>query len=1158
MQIRVHGLFCILGLCMLISCASSLTAQVTTAEIVGTVTDASGAIVPGAQVTLKNLGTGIVRSMATNASGNYAFTLLPIATYSLNIEMSGFKKYSVAEITVAAGDRARIDAKLELGRIEQTVEVRAEAAAALQTDTATIGGLVTPKAIEDLPMNGRNFVQLVQLSAGLNEGSLSSLSGGQRPDDRRQTSSISANGQTDSQNNTMVDGMDNNERNMGTIIVKPSVDALAQVKVVTNMYSADMGRTGGAVVNMITKSGTNAFHGTVFEFLRNDLFDAKNFFNVKTAGNPWAGNKPKFRQNQFGFSFGGPIFKDKTFFFGDYEGLRIVQGITGQTIVPTACQLGKAACNGVTQLGNFSDLLPNTVIYDITQSTPTSFTNNIIPLNRLNSISKNYAALYPVVSSGCGTNCNFVNSPVRTQVADTFDVRIDHNFSTKDTLFGRYSFNNTNSFIPGLFPEVSVAGVTVLPGGNSGSVGLGVDGFPSTAHQRSQNGGIAYSHVFGPALLLQTRLSITRYVSDSEGLNYGQNVNTAFGGPNVNVTPGSTGLAQVTFSNGGYGGVGDASFMPTQYWTTTGQFAGDLSWMKGAHNLKFGGNLVRRLWNQYQSSSARGVFSFSSQQTNSTAGGAGGIGGNSFASLLLGYPASQTRSYAMVAPQYRAWDVGMYAQDDWRIARSLTVNLGVRYDIFTRMVEKHDHISSFDPLVPSTLAGGQVLVAGQSGVSRTVNIPTEYTNFQPRLGIAWTMGKGFVLRGGFGTSYFPAGMGSPSNMKSFPFTSSYSLPTTLGVTGPNQKQFGDPLPSLSEGSICLVAACGATTRGISVPSNTGTTVRNGLSYQYNVTIEKEFAGNILTVSYVGVSTRNLNRSANENAVLPPLSAGGCGVTTTVNLPNPCQPYYAQLPLVSTISVMRSNGMSEYHGLQSRFERRFSKGLSVSANYTFARSLANVAGPEGGFTGQNVVPQWFDWYDYGNNYFDIRHRFAMTANYELPFGKSLHGFAGQIVKNWQINGIFLYSTGLPFTVVNSSGARQNTGVSTDRPNLLASRANFEPSINEWFDTTMFALQTFGMAGNEGANKFYGPDQKRLDLSVFKTFPIHEDIRLQFRFETFNFTNSPSFAPPTATISGWSSSDPATARPTQAGNFGKITRTGTFYTPRDIQFALKLLF
>jgi hypothetical protein len=703
---------------------------------------------------------------------------------------------------------------------------------------------------------------------------------------------------------------------------------------------------------------------------------------------------------------------------------------------------------------------------------------------------------------------------------------------------------------------VQVGNLTVLPGGNSGGA-TGGDMFPGPADQRQQHFGLSYVHTFSPTQVLDASAGILRYVSSSMSLNYGKDVNTAFGGPPVNHSIETSGLATVSFSTDGYGGIGDAMFLPTQYWDTTFQYRGNFTWTKGSHVLKLGGGLIRRRWSQYQSQYPKGQFAFHRYQTSSNAGGALASGGNSFASFLLGLDYQETQNQALIAPQYRNWEPSLYVQDDWRATSWLTLNLGLRYDIFTAFVEKWDKIASFDATNAAVRAGGKVLNANVDGVSRTVNLKTHYNNLQPRLGFAAMLGSGMVLRGGFGMTFFPNTVGSPSQMKNFPFVSNISNMTILGQPGnPNMLKFGNPLPIPSP-STCLLASCGA--KGvIAVPGSVAVDLTNGVTYQYNLMLEKEFAGNILTVGYVGSKTSHLGRAANVHQPLPPLSSGGCGLTTVMNLPNPCQPYYSELPLVRSGSVFMSNGKSNYNSMQVIFQRRFSKGLAFATNYTYARGLGNAYGPEGGFGGSNVVPQWFEWYDYGNSAYDVRHRWSLTVNYEVPFGKSLDGFAGIVAKGWQINLIGLYSTGLPFTVTNGSNVQQNNGATADRPNRLTARSGFEPTIDEWFDTTAFALQAYGTAGDEGANQYYAPDQKRVDLSVFKDFKLTESAKLQFRVETFNFTNSPSFAPPSSTIAGWSSTDRATARPTRAGNFGRITTTSVFYTPRDIQFALKLLF
>ena len=1141
---------------LLLLFAGSSLAQVTTADLLGTVTDQSGGILANATVTIKSAATGATRSMPTTSTGNYAFTSLQIGSYSVTVEASGFKTFLAPSVTLAAGDRVRMDAKMEIGTLSETVEVSAESIAVLQTDSATIGGLVTDKAVQDLPVNGRNFIKLAQLMPGATESSQSSLQGGGRPDDRRQTSAVSVNGQPDSLNNYLIDGMDNNERSIGTIGVKPSIDALAEVKIQSNLYSADIGRAAAGVINMITKSGTNSFHGSLFEFLRNDIFDAKDYFNVPQAGNPYAGVKPKYRQNQYGGSIGGPIMKDKLFFFGDYEGLRIVQGKTGQTILPTACELGKAECNGVTQLGNFSDWGSSMTIYDPTTNPPTAFANNIIPLSRINSISANYAAMVPALpAEACNPSthtCTFVNSPVRTQFAHSFDVRIDYIIGQNDHFFGRYSFNNTDTLTPGILPQVTVAGIDVYPGGNSGGA-TGGDMFPGFAHQRQQQFGLSYVHTFSPSLLMELAAGVLRFVTDSQPLNFGKDVNTAFGGPNVNNGIESSGLATVQFSNGGYGGLGDAMFLPTRYWDTTYQYKGQITWTRGAHILKMGAALIRPTWSQYQSQYPKGAFAFHSYQTNSAEGGAGGTGGNSYASFLLGYLNTTTRNAAMVSPQYRRWEPSVFIQDDWRVNSKLTLNLGIRYDVFTMFVEKHNQIASFDSSNPDVVAGKLVQNAGVDGVSRSVGVSTEYKDFQPRFGFAYMPGNGMVVRGGFGMTYYPNTVGSPTQMKNFPFVSNISVPTTLGAPGTDLPEFGDPLPPLVGGSRCLDKSCGTTTKSIAVPGSVDQDLKNGVVYQFNLMVEKEFAGNILTLGYIGSITKNQGRNPNMNQPLPPLGPGGCGLTTVMNFPNPCQPLYSSLPQVNTTSLFQSNAMNVYNGAQVIFQRRYRAGLTFTTSYTYGRALANAIGPEGGFGGQNVVPQYYDFYDWGNSYYDVRHRWSLTANYELPFGQSLKGAAGQVVKGWQVNLITLYSTGNPFTVLNASSPQQNTGISADRPNRLP-QGDFVQSVNQWFDYTAFAKQPWGTAGNEGANQFYAPSMQRIDFSVFKTFPLSESIRLQFRFEAFNLFNMVSLGIPNATIQGWDSA----GKPTQAGNFGKITGTNVHYTPRDLQFALKLLF
>ncbi|MEQ1948131.1 MAG: carboxypeptidase regulatory-like domain-containing protein [Bryobacteraceae bacterium] len=1134
--ISVKGLISIsrifvLACCVLAAC-SALFAQ-GTADIVGTVTDNSGAVVANAKVTVKNAATSLTRNQQTDASGGYAFALLPIGDYSLTVEVQGFKTFSAQKVTLATGDRTRVDAQMQVGELTQTVEV-SEQTIAMQTDSAVVGGLVNTRAVQDLPLNGRNFVALATTVAGANQGPQSSLSGGTRPDDRRQTSTVSANGQSAEANNYLLDGMDNNERSIATIIVKPSVDALQEMKIQTNLYSAEVGRASGAVVNMITKSGTNAFHGTVFEFLRNDVLDAKSYY----VG---ANKKPPYRQNQFGGSLGGPIKKDKTFFFGDYEGLRISQSETRNLIVPTPCQLGRATCNGITQLGNFSES-SGTLVDPVSK---VALANNVLPASSIDKMGALYAALYPTTTNGCVTNtatpsCQFVNSPKRLQFAHTGDVRIDHRFSDNDSLYGRYSVNQTTTSTQSFLPGVNVGGLTdVQPSGSGNTF------FPGVADQRQQSLGLSYVHIFTPALLLQLNGQLARYVSSSDAANLGVNVNSAWssflglGNLNQN-TPyaGGDGLLQVAPT--GYQAVGDAFALPTRYWDTNYLYGGTVTWSLGSHALKFGATLIRRDYSQYQLLN-KGPYTFNGSMTGN---------GNGFADLLSGYASAFGRNMAPFAPQYRTTEAGEFIQDDWRAARWLTVNMGVRYDIFTALKEKNNALSNFDPTDPAVLATGKMMLAGKDGVSDTLNLKTPMNNFQPRIGFAATLGHGTVIRGGFGTTIYATNVASPANLKNQPNTILYSPNITNGVAS---FRVSDALPTPTFMPACLTNACGGPSFGFTVPSATKLDYRFPLILQYNLTIEKQLGANVVSIGYVGQNAHHLGRVVpNIQAALPPLGTGGCGVSNNLSALNVCR-QYTSLNNVTGIQQLRSDGNSTYNALQFVFQRRLTNGLTASANYTYASSMSDVGGAGGACGTCATVLNNFK-RDRGPSDFLVRNRFALTANYSLPYGKSLKGIAGVLAKDWSFNALYVYSTGVPGTVSLGS-PRFGIGSGTDRPDAGAStNSNFTQTLDQWFDISQYRAQPQGTAGNLGRNTIITPASYSLAASVFKNFAIREGMNLQFRVESFNLTNSPTFAAPGLAVGGFNSA----GTPTTASNFGKITANNAFYTPRDIQLALKLIF
>jgi len=1043
-------------------------AQVTTADIVGRVTDASGAILPGVTVTVENIGTHETRVAPTGASGDYTFNVLPIGRYTVKIELQGFSTQT-ANLVLAAGDRARLDVKMQVGAVAENVTVTAESPL-VQTDSSTLSSLVTEKAVQDLPVNGRNFVRLVQLVPGATEGVANSLASGTRPDDRRQTSAISINGSLDNQNNQLLDGIDNNERYIGTMVVKPSIDAIAEVKVQTNMYSAEVGRTAGGVVNIITKSGSNAFHGSAFEFNRNDKFDSRNYFAQ-------TGPKPKLDQNQFGGSIGGPVKKNKTFFFADYERFQLTQGITSVSTVPTAKM----------RAGDFSEL--SATVYDPTTAVRLPFPGNIIPSTRLDPIALKYMALYPAPTAS-GLANNFTGTFDRTQSSGTADFRVDHRFNDSNTLFARYSYNNVDTFTPGALPAVN----GIQPGGNNGS-------FPGPNTTKADGFQANYLKIYGPSLVSEIRVGYMYGDIESLPLNYGQNLSTAFGFKNANIDEITSALTPM--NPAGFASLGDATFIPLITTNKTLQISGSLTKTRGAHNIKVGAGLVARRFRQFQSASAVGTVAFTTAVTDNGAG----TGGSSIASFLLGFPSTVARTHTLFDPHYRTKEPSLYVQDDWRATPWLTLNAGLRYDVFTPLTEDTNHLANIDM---STL---KIIQAGVNGVSETAGVNTDYSNLAPRFGFAATLPHAMVLRGGWGLSYFPGNYMSQSLMKNPPFVGTYGPVTSNAVSGltPNLRlSDGLPLPTPTDavnpsGTIIGVAQ----------------DFKNTRIQQFNVIAEKEFGGNVFSAGYVG------SRGAHVAFVVPnldlaPAAPGAQQARRT---------YFAQLPGVTTIGMFASDFESTYDAMQLVFQRRHRNGLTIGSNYVLAHTQWTQPSPND----VNVIERF-------DADFDIRHKFVFTANYELPFGQSLTGAAKQLLAGWQINGVAYWQSGLPFNVTNST-ARANTSAGNDRPNLVGDPELSNPTVDQWFNVAAFAPQTINTIGNAPRNVLHGPPQRRVDLSLFKDFGLSAGTKLQLRIECYNITDTPSFANPAAALG--------------AAGFGSITSIGNSI-PRQMQFAVKLLF
>lgn len=1068
-----------------LACLGTTFAQLTTGDIVGRITDESGAVLPGATVAVENIGTGLSRSATASATGDYVFSLLPIGTYTVRIELQGFQTQTT-QVTLATGDRTRVDARLQLGTVEERVVVTGEAPL-LQTDTSTMRALLTEQAVQDLPINGRNITRLVQLVPGAFEGFSNSKAGGNVPDDRRQTSAVSINGAMDNLNNQLIDGMDNNERAIGTISVKPAVDAIAEVQVQTNMYTAEVGRTAGGVINLITKSGTNTFHGSLFEYLRDDRFDARNYFAPRNE------RKPDFRQDQYGGSLGGRILRDRTFFFADYERFQQRQGVTTVVTVPTANM----------RSGDLSQI--TTPIFDPLATPRTPFPGNVIPVDRIDPIAAQLLTLYPL-PTGPGLANNYTGLRYREQKSHTADVRIDHRFDDRQSIFARYSINDVYTFTPPVFPAVD----DIEPGGGGS--------FPGPNDTRAHSIAASYLRVFSPTLIAEIRGSYLDVNIASYPLNYGNDVMARFGVPNINIDSLTSGLSSFTFS--GFAGIGDANFVPLLQVDHTSQIGGSVTKTSGPHTLKFGGSFIDRRFGVVQSSTPKGAFTFDTLVTSNGAG----VGGNSMASFLLGYPSQVTRSHALIDPHYRTWEPSLYVQDDWRATSWLTLNLGLRYDIFSPFTERDNLMSNLNldsDAIFDVPSGPVVLTsAGEAGLGRTVGVETDYSNLAPRLGFSATLPNRIVIRGGFGLTYFPANSQSQSVMKNPPFTSVYGPVNSAAASGGAPTLLlanGLPLPTPTDpnnlsGSLQAVP----------------TDFRSTRMRQYNLLFEREVFGSVLGAGYLGwkgdfmVGTGQANPTAigSGNMNLAPPGSGAI---------QPRRRFSGLLPNVNSISLLAPIYEGHYNALQITFQRRQRQGLTFSGSYTLAEGQNESYAPW-----DSTVIERF------NADLVARHRWVFTANYHLPWGEGLTGLTRGLLQGWQVNAVLFMQTGLPFTIQNGT-ALSNTG-GVDRPNQLSDPTLDNPTIQMWFNTAAFEAQPINTVGDAQRNELYGPSSRRLDLSLFKHIALVGPTRLQVRAEIFNVTNTPSFAQPNANFG--------------TGGFGTITAING--NMRQIQFAAKLLF
>jgi hypothetical protein len=1167
-------------LCFFLLCGTRTSAQVTTADVVGTVSDASGASLSNAKITVVSLATGEARTTESTSSGDYDVAFLLPGRYSVRVEAAGFKVFSVAELGLSAGDRARVDAKLEVGSSTQTVEVTAQSPL-LQSESSTISSTITQQLVEDLPLATRNLTNLIILTPGANEGaSLDSLSSGQRPDDRRQTSSFTVNSQDVELNNEQIDGTDNNERVIGTIGVKPPIDAIEEVTVQTNNYTAESGRTPGGLVSVITKSGGNTFHGSLYEFFQNDVLNARNPFDV--APNP----KSELRQNNFGGSVGGPVIHDRTFFFFAYEGLRQVAGVASPIFssVPTAAEQA---------LGPAGIVAADSAIPAGTPVDP---------------IAANLFKLYPAPNTGAPgalTN-NFVFDPNKTQTSNAYNARVDHRFNENNLLYGRFTSNNVSSVIPTNLPSVSVGGVLINPGN-------GQFGFAGPAKDIAYNAQLNFTHVFSPTLLLELKLAYIYINNTSNSPNSGTNAATAVGFPgNINFGPlDSSGLPLINMA--GTAPLGDSNFVPIVDVSNTFEESGAVSYTRGTHSLRFGAELIRRQARNTQSSNGVGNINFGLPQDS---GVTPQDANNNLATFLVGAFTGEGRNTDLFTPNFRSWEPGFFAQDTWKVKSWLTVNYGARYDIFTPFTEVHGFLSNFDPVTDQLLvpaAGLKFLnstgadTTGIVASSPTAGLKTTYSNFAPRVGFAASLAHGAVLRGGFGIANYPGNYTSNASLKNAPFNGIYA-PSIGGTScqSPLASQIEinatgtASLPSCQAG-LGQTTTLGGATGGIpvptpqslnspdlSLPDNVGLAFRTSYVEQFNLMIQKQFGDNVLSVGYVGQLGRHLPQVINDINVPDPLNTPHTAANTTgFGVPNtitglPCvtpangcdlrftqRPTATVLPGLGGVGEYISEGSSSYNSLQIAFQRHFHRGLTVNANYTYSHSIddATDLSLEGQQGFANADPFALKKFETGNSDLDLRHRFVAAATYELPFGKEYTGAKKLAFSGWQTSGILVWNSGTPFSITDnftgfSDSVFNGIGGGPTRPDIIANPKLSNSNNAEFFNRNAFQVPTLGLIGTDPRNNLYGPNFRSFAFSVFKNFALSERFTLQFRTEIFNLTNTPSFFIPNNQNDFATTNATPTAQQiatnTVNPSFGQVLVTNPDYAPRAIQFALKLLF
>ncbi|MGA2115940.1 MAG: TonB-dependent receptor [Bryobacteraceae bacterium] len=1064
--------------------AYSLYAQAP-GNVVGTVTDSGGGVVAGVTVTVVNDGTKFTRVTTTNSAGQYVADSFPTGNITVTAEHPGFEKLVRSGMQLTAADTITVNLQLQVGNIQQSVSVSAEAAL-VQSQTATVSKLVDSVETMQMPLNERNFTNLLQLSAGASPstpGMAEALTGYTM----NGAVAIVVNGGYSNANAYLIDGLYDRQLWTDYLIMAPPIEDIQEVRVMGSDYSAQYGNSAGMVTIVMTKSGTNQLHGTVFEYVRNADTDANTFFN-NSAGKI----RPPYRRNEFGAAVGGPIRKDKTFFFGDYQGIRLAQTATEVDTVPSLAQ------QQMVQTGNFSGL--SATVYNPYATTTAAngtvsrvpFAGNLIPASMLDPAVHLADQLYPNPTSLASAN-NFIYDPVGTKRDDELDARIDQNLGQSDRLFLKFSYDNILAYNTASMPTNPVVppGVIVTKYIYSGGGG-GV----ATDDNWSVTGN--YTKMIGPTMVAEIHFGAVRDFLNI--FNFDGHIATAasLGIPNINVSNYNQGIPGLSLS--GFTELGDTNTYPEFTHQLSIPVEGIVTKVKGNHTIKFGGGYTRHRLDGHTTLAPRGLFSYTGAFTRQ-------VGGTSAATALadfaLGASVSVTNSELYGDFGERMWDAAMFAEDVWRATNRLTITYGLRYEF---QAFPYDTFNRWSNISVTT---GLFAVAGTSTQNVNGNcgrslVCLDKTDFDPRLGIAYQLTKDgkTVFRGGYGESHFRTdNVGRTLNLNppmdviyATAFDQNSAPPTTLiqGVPPLVQPNLSNPaaLTGLYEAE----------------PSN----MKNAVTLQMSGGIQREVTrGLLLDVAYVRTITDHLIQAMVANQAVPGPGAYG-----------PRRPLYTVNPALAEIDYRPGMGQGKYNGLQTKVTKRYGHGLSGSLAFTWSKNMADFSRP------QNSLCFRCEWGDTADNR-DLM--LVINHVYELPFGRGRHfatkGPLSYIVGNWDITGIWTKYTGLHFTpsVASSVSNSLPAGVTgtlapTERPNLngIPNLPTGQQTVSHWFNVAAFsepAQYTWGTAGND---ILVGPAYFNLDLGIHRNFRVSERVRLQFRGEMFNTFNHANFSTPNAVI------------------------------------------